>query len=179
MKCKIISISFMLIVCLLFSGCDGYLKDIRYDLTFENNADYSISIYSLLIPPYYLANPIVYPDTSLPIRKPLLNMEEIRPHGFRVYGFLSEDYPSIYEIYNTDTISFFVFSTDSLDLLGWNSVRNSYNVLQRYDISVNEYVSLYNNLKWDFPCFPPSQEMRDMKMWPPYGTYDSIGHIIK
>lgn len=26
--------------------------------------------------------------------------------------------------------------------------------------------------------FPPSEEMRDIKMWPPYGTYDENGHRV-
>lgn len=26
---------------------------------------------------------------------------------------------------------------------------------------------------------PPSEEMRDIKMWPPYGTYDANGHRVE
>lgn len=178
MKNKITSISFILLLCFVYSGCDGFFADKRYDMTFKNDADYSISIYSLLIPPINSTDPIVYPDTSLPFQEPSLNIKEIRPHDFIIYSSTAVDIPTRYGRRNTDTISFYVFSTDSLDLLGWDSLRSSYNILQRYDISINEYISLYNNLTWDFPCFPPCKEMRDIKMWPPYGTYDSTGHRI-
>ena len=167
------------LLCLLLEGCGkGWFGEVT-DMTFKNNTDYAITVYSELIPPINYTTPIVYPDTSLPVQYPTLKMRSILPGSFIIYSATEADIPSRFGDFHSDTISFFVFSSDSLSLLGWDSVRSSYNVLQRYDIRVNEYVSLYNNLKWDFPCFPPSQEMRDIKMWPPYGTYDSIGHIIK
>ena len=74
-----------------------------------------------------------------------------------------------------DTIYFFVFSTETIEKYGWDSVRVSYNILQRYDISLKDY----NALSRPFPSFPPCDAMRDIKMWPPYGTYDENGHRVE
>ncbi len=173
MKYKKHSIYLILLTILLFCGCqDRLFMDREYEMYFWNNADYPISLYSIMIPPYYNTNPMptVYPDTSLPYWWPSENIIEILPHDRRVYYSTSGDITGRYDDCRSDTISFFVFSTDSLKLLGWDSVRKSYNILQRYDISRAEYVSLGKT------CFPPSYAMRNIKMWPPYGTYDTSGH---
>ena len=44
-----------------------------------------------------------------------------------------------YAGYNTDTMSLFVISTYTLKKDGWDFVRDSYDILQRYDIGVNEF----------------------------------------
>ena len=41
-----------------------------------------------------------------------------------------------------------------------------------YDISLNDF-----RLMFYHPTFPPTEEMRNIKMWPPYGTYDSTGQV--
>ena len=168
----------MMLLVYFFSGCDGYFKDTRTDMTFKNNADYSISIYSVLIIPWDYSAPLLYPDTTLPLQKPSSKIRNISPHGFIIYNSTVVDVSSQYRNYNTDTISFFVFSTDSMESLGWDSIRSTYGILQRYDISLNEYLSLYSNHPWKLPCFPPSSEMRNIKMWPPYGTYDANGNRV-
>ena len=169
------------LLCLLFGGCGkGWFGNEITDMTFKNNADYSITVYSELIPPINYTNPIVYPDTSLPIQYPELKIISIPPGQFKFYSQTSADIPSRFGDFHSDTISIFVFSSDSLSLLGWDSVRNSYNILQRYDISLDEYLTLYNTIPaWEFPAFPPIPEMRNIKMWPPYGTYDANGHKLE
>ncbi len=167
----------ILVLCLLFCGCDGIYCDSCFDLIYKNNADYPISVYSILIPPHEELTPIVYPDTSLPVMCNPTYIVDIAPHDNEWYSCEGDLIPSIYRSYHADTISIFFFSTDTLYLHGWDSVQKSYNILQRYDISVEEYKYLTEKIPGlDFMCFPPSPEMKDIKMWPPYGTYDSLGH---
>ncbi|MBQ3581202.1 MAG: hypothetical protein II975_09465 [Bacteroidales bacterium] len=157
-----------IILCILFWGCVPVV-----DMGFTNNANYKISIYSNLIPPHDYSNPVVYPDTTLPYSKSP-QMRDVEAGRSCVYSQTSATIEQRYAGYNTDTISIFVFSFDTLNSFGWDAVRNTYNVLQRYDISILDYNSLS-----DFPTFPPSEEMRNIKMWPPYGTYDENGHRVK
>ena len=72
-----------------------------------------------------------------------------------------------------DTLIIFVFNADTLSTYGWNYVKNHNIVTQRYYLSLSD---LYN-LKWCL-SFPPTEEMRDIKMWPPYGTYGHNGYRI-
>ena len=70
-----------------------------------------------------------------------------------------------------DTLIVFVFNSDTLSSRGWDYVKDHNNVTQRYDLSLSNL----RNLNWRI-AFPPTEEMRNIKMWPPYGTYDSLGH---
>ncbi len=143
-----------------------------YPTGFRNNADYGITVYSILIPPYDYSHCILFPDTSLPSQKPL-QMVKIAPNDYVVTNEVScLNVAELYGTFHTDTISFFVFSTDTLEKYGWDSVQKAYNILQRYDIGVDDYKLLEPN----YPTFPPTEKMRNIKMWPPYGTYDALGH---
>ena len=171
-----ILINTILFLCLLFGGCEGIYFDRAMDFSFYNNADYRIAVYSPLIPPHSQPAPIVYPDTMLPFSCPSLNLLEIKEHSYEMYHSSSSlDYSDMYNRCNADTISFFVISIDTLYLYGWDSVRRSNNILQRYDLSSEDCQYLYESDN-DGPCFPPPPEMKNMKMWPPYGTYDSLGY---
>ena len=73
-----------------------------------------------------------------------------------------------------DTLIVFVFNSDTLSSRGWDYVKDHNNVTQRYDLSLSNL----RNLNWRI-AFPPTEEMRNIKMWPPYGTYDSMGFPIQ
>lgn len=84
-----------------------------------------------------------------------------------------DDYEQMF-ICEFDTLIVFVFTADSLDLYGLDYVKRNYLVSQRYDISLSDL----QQLNWQLR-FPPTEEMRNIKMWPPYGTYDSLGHLVQ
>jgi len=178
MKKLLICISISTITCFCLVSCEKWINEwisehlgrhIVYG--FENTADYEISVYSLLCCPDY-SNPILYPDTSLPFQRHRF-MPDIMPnHAVAIFAG-SFPIDSTFEDYHVDTMSIFVISKDTLDLYGWDDVRNSYNILQRYDMSINDFnqlVDLY---------FPPTEAMRGFKMWPPYGTYDAHGNRVE
>lgn len=68
----------------------------------------------------------------------------------------------------------FVFNGDTLARHGIQYVMENHLVDQRYDLSLNDL----KQLNWQL-FFPPSAEMRNIKMWPPYGTYDANGNRVK
>ena len=72
--------------------------------------------------------------------------------------------------YEIDTLLVFVFNADTLDIYGWDTVCTYYKVEQRYDLSLEELQNLDFKLS-----FPPTEAMKHIHMWPPYGTYDEHG----
>jgi len=69
----------------------------------------------------------------------------------------------LYKYKNTDTLSFFILSPDTILKYGWEDVRKNYRILKRYDLSYSDVESL------DFKIYyPPTQAMKHMKMYPLY-----------
>ena len=180
MKHKILLNNCIILCCLLFSGCEDIYNKCT-TLYFHNNTDYQISVYWELFPPQNPPSPTVYPDTTLPGTCPYLNIRRLDSHSSQRYSCLDSDYQTLYNAYNVDTISIFVFSTDTLYFYGWPTVQKSYKILQRYDLSIEDCqrLSEKSGQRALLPCFPPSPEMKNMKMWPPYGTYDEHGNRVK
>lgn len=163
------------IACFLLFGCEKFIQrfgDKECSLEFDNNAEYEVVVYSPLLGFLKNYDPI-YPDTILPLEKPV---EVFNINGGKS-AFLcfscSRPFSDIYSSCKTDTLSLFVFSADTLKTYSWDSVCTAYKVLQRYDVTLSDLYAI------DYPTFPPSEEMRNIKMWPPYGTYDENGHRVK
>ena len=72
--------------------------------------------------------------------------------------------PIDYLFENISRLSVFVFHADTIRKYSWEEIRDSYNILVRYDLSERDVRSFKNHT---IP-FPPTGAMRDMKMWPPY-----------
>jgi len=139
------------LVALLLVGCFHLAMDKRFDLRFDNNSDNDISV-SLTLDSNGLS---------------ILGQEiTIKAHGWRfVYGGEEEDYlDRLYKEYSRDTLYWFVRKT------------NDNEVLQRYDMSLSDAKNVSNRNCFSFP---PTEEMRNMKMWPSYGTYDEHGNRLK
>ncbi len=167
---------FLFFICILCSGLfysckDGLWMDIVYVWTLKNNTDYKISVYSIFdLEPVCYDSVKFYPDTTLPHQYPN-NIVNINPFKNKPIAESGCTFEELYRSLEIDTVSFFVFSTDTLTKLGWDSVRRTYNIIQRYDIGRKDIKSILGKM-----AFPPTEEMRNIKMWPPYGTYDPLGH---
>ncbi|MDR2424916.1 MAG: hypothetical protein LBD59_09375 [Prevotellaceae bacterium] len=67
-----------------------------------------------------------------------------------------------------DTIkSCFVFDADVLENESAQTILDNYLVLQRYDLTLDNLIQLNFMLP-----FPPTEEMKHIRMYPPYGTYN-------
>ena len=64
---------------------------------------------------------------------------------------------------NTDTVRVFVLDKKQYDETDWDTIRDQYLILQRYDFAKADL----NFLGWHI-AYPPTPEMKDIKMWPPY-----------
>lgn len=161
-----------LFLCSILCSCDSWMNEHlgREIVHFENNADYEISVFSAIFSPYDISNWASYPDTNLPQQMP--QIFTIEPKKYRVVIDTRNTLSGIYRTIQTDTISVFVISTEQGAVLNWDSIRTSYAILQRYDMCFSDFQSM----RGDELTFPPTPAMRNIKMWPPYGTYNSLGH---
>jgi hypothetical protein len=66
-------------------------------------------------------------------------------------------------LFPVDTIKIFVFDAQVLETTPWATVTQNYMILQRYDLSLADL----QRLNWTL-TYPPSEAMKDMKMYPPY-----------
>ncbi len=138
---------------LLFSQCcnDGLARYI--DL--YNNSNNPIS--------YYMPwkHGIFYPDTILPEKNP--NPWTFNK-GYSIHfgeGNFHEN--ALFAMFPTDTMSVFFFAPDTLAKYDWETIRQEYKILVRYDLSHNDL----KKLNWRI-YYPPTEAMKDMKMYPPY-----------
>ena len=118
-------------------------------------------------------SPYSYPDTILPKNEKTYKeaIFEVKPNGFT--RFFSHMIPykkhieeAIMEKVNSDTLSVFFISKDSINKYGYDVVARDYNILVRYDLSVEDLKQVNCNI-----VYPPLPEMKDIKMYPPYATF--------
>lgn len=155
-------------------SCFKDREDRHYRIPYKNNSERTLYVDFQQYFPWY--PPIDYLDTVIhmvdPRKNPKLTM--IEPNSENPDNmFQTSFYESILSK-PTDTIMVFAFDADTLDYFGWDTVCAYHKVLQRYDLSLEDLQDLNFRL-----CFPPSEAMKHIHMWPPYGTYDANGNIRK
>jgi hypothetical protein len=93
-----------------------------------------------------------HPDT---FTIPNYNMKHIKPGAYGYVGRRTTMYDQdLYSILETDVISIYIISPDTLDKYGFEEVQNSYNILARYDITKHIHKHFYSHFE-----YPPSQQM--------------------
>ncbi|MEG2219494.1 MAG: hypothetical protein RRY02_08250 [Muribaculaceae bacterium] len=65
--------------------------------------------------------------------------------------------------FKSDTGCVSIVSVDTIRKYGWEDVRANHRVLVRYDLSYHDFMQLDRVIP-----YPPTPEMANMKMWPPY-----------
>ena len=115
---------------LVFSGCP--VSDGGDILTFVNQSDQDLFVYTRK----HQTEKSLQSDTLLPYNK--LGTSVLRypdkPNGQNVTDLGFED--------STYAISVFVMSLDSIRLHPWNTIRDKYMVLKRYDIRKSEWKTM-------------------------------------
>lgn len=110
---------------------------------------------------YIADNNIGYPDTIFPPQREgfLLTIDGLQTG----YVELGLDYEEKFSYLPSDTLSIYIFHTDTLNKYPWKKICDEYMVLKRYDLSLGDL----KQLKFTVP-YPPSPAMSNMKMYPPY-----------
>ena len=100
-----------------------------------------------------------FPDTILPTDKPVLMY--ILPYSSSYHFDFRKPQEQIVKELAADTLSIYIFSKSVYEDTAWSNVRSGYQVLQRYDLS------LENLQRLDFKVpYPPTTEMAGMKIYP-------------
>lgn len=106
----------------------------------------------------------VYPDTVLPIERTTTG-GPVLPDKETFIFIRNVSWEMIFNNLDRDTMSFYIYDVDTLAKYPWETIRERYMILQRYDLSIHdlrklEYIVYY----------PPTPTMANMKMWPSYGV---------
>ena len=128
---------------MLFTAC----PDGKYSITICNNSNYDIwSTWGSL-----MSNPA---DTAIWGNK--------SGGLFKKGECVAIDFSYRYKA--KDTLHYFIIDLDTLNTYSWEEIKEGYKILQRYDLGGRDIESL----NYTIP-YPPTEAMRDMKMYPPYG----------
>ena len=113
------------------SQCEKSVMDKSYEINLVNKAGYNIGYYFALGGQYGT----FYPD-SLP-----------RTNDYIVYDISKVLRPgeeshlsweSVFQELPKDTLSVFIFHTDTLNKYSWDEIRNGYKILKRYNLSYDD-----------------------------------------
>lgn len=173
---------YIFIIILLFTSCGLYWGDDSQDLRLKNNSEQKIAFYFPSTYDYSLDEfPCkTYPDTTISFpwwftSGPVMPGEYVNAEGGLVEG--------AYEVYKADTLSLFILDykliegkmwiEDSKDGGYWRNdawlkAMEETDVLLRYDLSINDMNRFRDKTGMVTLYYPPTPEMKDIKMWPPY-----------
>lgn len=153
-------IQYFLVFVIVILLCGLQCKKDQAPLFLMNNSDRSLYIY---INNSWPGVGPVYPDTTL-WGQTIHGYPLIRPHTKQSFDdLLGKRGEKTYE-YLGDTLSFVIFDADTISKYSWDIINKEYKIVQRYDLSI------YDLQKLDYTLYyPPSETMRNMKMFPPFG----------
>ena len=166
----------LLSLILSLTSCDPLFEIGDYYYNVSNMSEDTICVYFAVGIKEWNTNS--YPDTLLPENEmwrrstgqtPYSNVlmtEQLCPPNESRYCYKMIYNNKYGEKLTKDTLSVIIISTDTLKKYGYEDVRNNYRILIRYDLDIN-YVREKN---YHF-VYPPSEEMRDMKMYPSYEQF--------
>ncbi|GAB6013451.1 hypothetical protein [Viscerimonas tarda] len=155
----LLALDFLFTACPYFSMEDDSSR--RDYITMYNHSNDDISFYFSLYPSDYEG--AIYPDTSLISEEAKYLLQNTIKENYRKFEILPLEW--CYNNYKTDTLCLYIFSTDTIAKYDWETIRREYKILRRYDLSYQDFKMLGNKIS-----YPPSDAMKNIKMWPPYGT---------
>ena len=143
---------FLIYICIVLFFCRCPI-DREYRLEFYNLTSDTLGIYLAL------GNQTAYPDTILPA-DPLIR--GAAPHEKWIV-WIGISHEKMIRDLPKDTLSVFIIHDDTIKKYRWQEIREGYKILKRYDLSLGDLTTL----NFTIP-YPPDEEMKDMKMYPPY-----------
>lgn len=144
----------LLILITLMSSCEVKMDNFEL-ITLRNDSQSTIN--------FHVASensPVVYPDTLLPVNIGDISLPNIT--GTVFWGD-SQKWEERIDLLPSDTLSIYFFHPDTLSTYSWDQIRSDYNILKRYDLSIEDLESL--NFK---VTYPPTLEMQNIRQYPSY-----------
>lgn len=124
---------FIVVLLVLSAGSCEKFGEKKYVVWLENKS--GVRLYNTVGTPGQ-GTAGIYPDTSLPLSKPIFSEVLPQSTGYIIYG--SQKIEKIFELLSKDTLSVYVFNADTVDRYDWNTVRTQNRMLRRYDLSLQD-----------------------------------------
>lgn len=118
------------------SGCEELAMDRYYVIDLENQAEYSIGYYFATGGKFGTFYPDSLPETNDEIT---YDISEVNKPGF-LSGI---KWSKLFRELPHDTLSVFIFHTDTLKNNSWEEVRDHYKILKRYDLSLQDLEKMH------------------------------------
>ncbi len=132
-----------------------------WKVTLENHSNKDLGVY--LAQGIYSA----YPDTVFPADYHDNMVVGVMPYSTdAIFNSGSVKRERIFKGLPKDTLSIFIFNMDDLTQnSSWDELTYGKRFLQRYDMSLEDMKGLGSKVP-----YPPTEVMKNMKMYPPYGS---------
>ncbi|HEY4787045.1 MAG TPA: hypothetical protein VIH57_13400 [Bacteroidales bacterium] len=125
----------ILLSMLSFTKCRDIASDKDYPLSLVNNASYAVRYYLALGDGYATT---AYPDTTLPVNN-IFSDVIIAPGKKAILYNGKVKWEEIFQKFlPADTLSLFIFHSDTLKKYSWDDIKKGYKVLRRYDLSLDD-----------------------------------------
>jgi hypothetical protein len=132
MKSTLIIISlFFFTLVTICSQCNHVAMDNSYTINLVNKSDYPIGYYFATGGKYGTYYPDSLPETSNYI---IYDVNKVLRPGYESHL----NWNKFFQLLPHDTLSVFIFSTDTLNKYSWEEVRKEYKILKRYDFSLKD-----------------------------------------
>jgi hypothetical protein len=105
--------------------------DKRYPLTIKNNGPFTITY---LVAPFGIGP--VYPDTSVPLSN--VNFRPVAATSSAI-NYLSVPWRDVFAKLPLNTLSLYIAHPDTIAKYPWDTIKATYNILQRYDINAQDF----------------------------------------
>jgi hypothetical protein len=169
---KIISIIVSIVLLASVSKCKFQLEVNKYPWFVENNTNHDIKSFLAFGMHSRGHIRIEYPDTvlsswygsidSIGFYKIKMSTKEL------IYESQNMTYEDDVKGLDADTLSVYIFHADTLQKYTWEQIREDYKILKRYDLGINDIILLKNEYGFPVIPYPPTEAMKNMKMYPPY-----------
>ncbi|MDD3161853.1 MAG: hypothetical protein PHX49_08010 [Bacteroidales bacterium] len=135
-KCKPMILLMIIFLLVNSSGCEELAMDRYYVIDLENQAEYSIGYYFATGGKFGTFYPDSLPETNDEITYDISEVNKPGYMGHLKWSKLFRELPH-------DTLSVFIFHTDTLKNNSWEEVRDHYKILKRYDLSLQDLEKMH------------------------------------
>ena len=136
MKTTFISMTLLSILLItVCSKCEKAAMDYSYEINLINNAEHSIGYYFATGGEYGTFYPGSLPETNEYV---IYDISKVLRPGYESHL----EWKDFFQALPEDTLSVFIFHTDTLNKYTWEEVRDNYMILKRYDLSLEDLEQL-------------------------------------
>ena len=141
---------------IVFQSCDNF-GDTFYLIELNNKSNHNIRFAVGTAGTQY-----VYPDTLITQNKSDMGLAPLSS-GTNTFIGKGTPWEDRFKELPKDTLSFYIFNQDTLNTYLWETIRNEYKIMVRYDLSIQDLELLDYKI-----IYPPSEQMKNVRMYPPY-----------